>query len=139
MPRASQRDLRESGWRWLSELSSVVVIVENGETPLSFGVVSTSAFIRIVDRNALVIDIPRNCALHSAMSRPCRAAGVTLWFRSPNALHEFVCLEGIGSIGPACPDAEPSLGDQVCLRMTAFTVTSQCEGMPQFSTVPEAS
>ncbi|MFM7404483.1 MAG: hypothetical protein ACKO1N_10475 [Erythrobacter sp.] len=131
--------MRNSEWPWLSEVSSVVVDVANGEQPVSLGVFSTPGFVRAVDRNALAIDIPKSCGLHRAMSQPTRALDITLWCRNPNSSREVVRLEGVGSVGPACPSADPSVGDQVCLRMTAFTVTAQCEGVPQCSNVSEAA
>jgi hypothetical protein len=118
----------------------MAVAIDDGAQPLVLGVASTAGFLRIVDRNAIVIDIPRHCALHRALSRPGRAPGITLRCRNPHAAHESVCVQGFGSVGPAHPDAASADSGLVCFRMTAFAVSWLCDGpAPQSSNLPEAS
>ena len=127
-------------WPWLPEASSVVVQVDDGTQVISLDVAATPGFLRVVDRNALVVEVPRRSALHRALGQHGRRPDITLWCRHPDAPGELARLQGVGSVGTARPDAGRSAGDQVCLRMTVFAVEWTADGpVPDSSTFPEAS
>lgn len=119
---ASQRH----DWRWLSEATSVTVDIVNGTQRHALDFALPSGSIRVVDQNAITVDIPSNCALSGLMCKLGPAQEINVIARNPLAPSETVRLNGVGSLGSARPNHASCSSTQIWLRLTTFTIEWSC-------------
>lgn len=126
MARVDERQMKN--WIWLAEVRVVTVCFDIGDKSVEITINDEPGFIRVVDRNAIVFEVARDCALHRMMSDPCRHHAITLWCRSDPASPKVFRVDGLGSVGEGPIDPGHRQTPQVVLRITALNV--RCEYLP---------
>lgn len=117
---------KKADWAWLRNVSKVKVGLCIGETLVEFNVVATPGFIRAVDHNAMMFEVPRSGPLHRSMSDLRRHHHVTLWCQANGPLPTVFRVDGVGSIGLISGISCEEKASMVILRITALSV--RCEG-----------
>lgn len=121
-------DRQMENWVWLADVRVVKVCFDICDTPVEIIINDEPGFIRVVDRNAIVFEVAKDCALHRMMSDPCRHHSITLWCRSYLASPKVFRVDGLGSVGKGRIDIGQCQAPRVALRITTLNV--RCEYLP---------